>query len=107
MERYEKKVKKDELNYAIRTLYNEFVIDRHQIGDYIPLHVDVNSVFIKIVDRNKADSIEEKKSCIEKFSNILEDLTMGNCKVIKIITEEKNNSRFETTIYITNKYEVI
>lgn len=105
MQKYFKRVRKNELEEVICEYYRKYVLENKESIDF---KVIVNSICIKIIDTesNKNKSIFEQDWFyrIGNFTREIGKITFENLKVIEENYDERLNT---TTIYIANAYEVI
>ena len=103
-----KKVRKNDLVNLIVQYYCDFIkfrdVRRIAAGR-CRVYIDVDSIYIRVVDFNEFDSKEEQEARLQKFAEQIEAITFGNLKVTYKGCE--HNVDPKSWIYIANAYEVI
>ena len=101
-----KKVRKQDLEELI-LLYYQFFIE--EIPDYEferTITVNINSIYISVMDYRDFDDEEAKKKVMEKFAKELRKITFGNLEVT-YMGVQKDEDECSSWMYIANAYEVI
>ncbi len=103
-----KKVRKDDLVNLIAQFYCDFIrlMPVHKItGVENCIDINVNSIYISVIDYNYFDSESNQEERMQKFAEQIEAITFGNLKVTYKGCRNKN-STFLSWMYIANAYEV-
>lgn len=104
-----KKVRKADLVNLIAQYYCDF-IKLMPVTDIVKgnngVSINVNSIYICVIDHNEFDSKRDKENLMEKFAEQIEAITFGNLKVTYKGCRIKDNS-FLSWMYIANAYEVV
>ena len=101
-----KKVRKQDVEELI-SLYYQFFIE--EIPDYefeITITVNINSIYICVIDHRDFDDEEEKKKVMRDFDKELKKITFGNMRVAYMGAKKDDDGCF-SWMYIANAYEFI
>ena len=102
-----KKVQKNDLVNLIAQFYCNFV-NLQPVSDIAKgtcgVYINVDSIYIQVLDFNRFDSDEEQEARLQKFAEQIEAITFGNLKVT--YKGCKHGINFKSWLYIANAYEV-
>lgn len=103
-----KKVRKEDVEKLLLLYYQFFI---KEIPDYefeITITVNINSIYIRVIDHRDFDDEEakKKKKVMEKFSKELRKITLGNLEVTDMKVQ-KDEDECISWMNIANAYEVI
>lgn len=103
-----KKVRKEDVEKLLLLYYQFFI---KEIPDYefeITITVNINSIYIRVIDHRDFDDEEakKKKKVMEKFSKELRKITLGNLEVTDMKVQ-KDEDECISRMNIANAYEVI
>ena len=101
-----KKVRKEDVEKLLLLYYQFFI---KEIPDYefeITITVNINSIYIRVIDHRDFDDEEAKKKVMEKFSKELRKITLGNLEVTDMKVQ-KDEDECISWMNIANAYEVI
>lgn len=100
-----KKVRKEDVEKLIFLYYKEFIELLTEEEFEASIHVDINSVFIYLIDLRDFKDEGQKENLMENFANQLKKVTFGKLKVTYMGAKKDGNDCI-SWMYIANAYEV-
>lgn len=102
---YMKKVRKQDIEELITLYYKEFIELLTDEEFETSIHVNINSIFIYIIDYRDFDDEELKKKLMDKFAEEIKKITFGNLEVT-YRGAKKDGNLCISWMYISNAYEL-
>ncbi len=100
-----KKVRKQDLEELIALYYRDFIELVADDEFEKTVTVDINSIYISVIDQRDFDDEEVKMEVMQDFANELKKITFGNLEVTYKGAKKEGNSCL-SWMYIANAYEV-
>ena len=100
-----KKVRKQEVEELILLYYQMFIECAPDYELEETVTVDINSIYIRVIDHRDFDDEEAKKKVMEKFAEELRKITFGNLEVT-YMGVQKDEDECSSWMYIANAYDI-